>query len=341
MIEWLNVPEETRRNAYVQIAEKTGMSPFAVEKDWWVVQTLSAIFDMEAAKALVFKGGTSLSKAWGLINRFSEDIDLAIDRGYLGFEGVLSKSKKTRLRKEASAYTSGSFHQMIKDKFVEREIAGVDIKIIEAKDSDQDPRIIEIYYHNVIPNPGYLEARVQIEIGCRSMREPFEPVSFRSLVDEYYSDRSFALPPISVPTVVPERTFLEKIFLLHEEFHRPIEKIRVDRLSRHIYDVVKMAQTNVADRALADPELYQNILSHRYSFSRVGGVDYKLMQPQTIDPLPIPAVSQAWQNDHSTMVEQMIFEAQPPSYIQLIEQLTILKERINHLPWKIETSLMS
>ncbi len=82
MIKWLNVPESTKRNAYIQIAEQTGMKPFAVEKDWWVSRTLEIIFRMDIARHLVFKGGTSLSKAWKLIQRFSEDIDLAIDKEF-------------------------------------------------------------------------------------------------------------------------------------------------------------------------------------------------------------------------------------------------------------------
>ena len=81
--EWYKIPKQTKINAYMQISEETGMASYAVEKDWWVVQTLAAIFEMEVGKCLIFKGGTSLSKAWGLIERFSEDIDLAIDRAYL------------------------------------------------------------------------------------------------------------------------------------------------------------------------------------------------------------------------------------------------------------------
>lgn len=99
MIKWLSIPEATKRNAYVQIAEQTGMSAFAVEKDWWVVQTLAIIVEMDIAKHLVFKGGTSLSKAWKLINRFSEDVDLSINRDFFGFSGELSRSKRTKLRK--------------------------------------------------------------------------------------------------------------------------------------------------------------------------------------------------------------------------------------------------
>jgi hypothetical protein len=128
---------------------------------------------------------------------------------------------------------------------------------------------------------------------------------------------------------------LEKVFLLHEEFHRPPEKMRVERLSRHLYDIVKLAEAGYADKALADPDLYRTIVDHRYIFTRVGGVNYNLLQPNTIDPLPIPAVVEAWKVDYQKMVEQMIYEASPPSFKEVIRDIEILKNRINQLPWRL------
>ncbi len=96
MNKWLTQPDETKSNAYTQIAENIGLSPFAVEKDWWVTQTLAIIFEMEIGNHLIFKGGTSLSKAFNLIERFSEDIDLAIDREYFGFIGELSRKEREK-----------------------------------------------------------------------------------------------------------------------------------------------------------------------------------------------------------------------------------------------------
>jgi len=107
--EWYNIPRKTKIKAYTQVAEDTGIAPYAVEKDWWVVQILSAIFEMEVGKYLIFKGGTSLSKAWNLIERFSEDIDLAFDRTYLGFEGELTRSGVKVLRKNTGKYISKTF----------------------------------------------------------------------------------------------------------------------------------------------------------------------------------------------------------------------------------------
>jgi predicted nucleotidyltransferase component of viral defense system len=336
MIKWLSAPDATKRNAYEQIAEKTGMSAFAVEKDWWVTQTLSIIFEMDVAQYLVFKGGTSLSKAWNLIERFSEDIDLAIDREFFKFPGELKKSQRTELRKAASKYTSGAFFEEIQKRFIGAGISGVNFRIVDAKDSDQDPRIIELYYPNAIPSPGYLEAKVQIEVGCRSLKEPFTLQEFGSMIDEHYSGMDFSKPFIKVPTVNPERTFLEKIFLLHEEFQRPAEKIRVERLSRHLYDVVKLSKTPFAEKALSDKDLYSVIVEHRHKFTRLGGVDYNLHQPESINPIPLPALLKDWKNDYETMLEEMIYESNPPSFDEIIEELKILKSKINSLGWRFD-----
>ena len=337
MHKWFVIPESTKRNAYIQISEKTGMADFAVEKDWWVVQTLSIIFEMEVGQHLVFKGGTSLSKAWKLIERFSEDIDLAIDRNFLGFEGELSKNQRTELRKATSRYVAETFFGEQQKKFQEKGLLGVAFELVETSDSDQDPRIIEIYYPNVIESPGYIQPRIVVEIGCRSLREPFSVQTFASLVDEEYTESDFAQAPIKVPTVNPERTFLEKIFLLHEEFHKPIEKIRVDRLSRHLYDVFHLAKTDFAITALKDKELYKTIVNHRHKFTRVGGVNYNGHQPQTINPIPIPEVIEAWRADYKIMLEQMIYEENPPTFDDIIKELTNLKDKINAFEWTMES----
>lgn len=334
MVKWLAISDTTKKNTYEQIAEKSGMSAFAVEKDWWVVQTLAAIFEMEVASHLVFKGGTSLSKVWKLIERFSEDIDLAIDRNYFGFTGELSKNQRDKLRKTTGRFVEEQFFGELKQKFGEKGLLGINIELEEEVESDKD-RKINIYYPNVIESPGYLLPRVQIEISCRSLREPFKIQAITSLVDEFYPDADFAQSLVEIPTVIPERTFLEKVFLLHEEFHRPQDKMRVDRLSRHLYDVVKLARTDIAYKALNDRELYETIVEHRQKFTRVGGVDYNLHQPQTIDPIPLPEILDAWRADYNTMIQQMIYETNPPSFDQMIAELTELRNRFNALTWRL------
>ena len=337
-IDFYNIENEEKIAIFNAVATEKGMKPFAVEKDWWVSRTLEIIFSMDIAQHLVFKGGTSLSKAWKLIQRFSEDIDLAIDREYF-FKSDKDWKKKeiTALRKEASLFSTGIFFDELKEEFQKRGFNGLEFKVIEAKDSDQDPRIIEIYYPNVIAQPSeYMLPRVQIEIGCRSLREPFSIQTFGALVDEVYADRDFAEPFFQVPTVNPERTFLEKIFLLHEEFHRPQEKMRVDRLSRHLYDVYQLSKAGVSDKAINDKELYETIVAHRYKFARIGGVNYNNHNPKTLNPVPPPELMDNWEKDYAKMLEDMIYEEEKPTFADLIENLNILRMQLQMLDWEFE-----
>jgi hypothetical protein len=320
------------------VATEMGMKAFAVEKDWWVSRTLEIIFQMPVAQYLVFKGGTSLSKAWKLINRFSEDIDLAIDKEFFeGYQGDISKTKITKLRKEAGAYTTGTFFEELKQAFGAKGFTNLIFKVIEAKDSDQDPRVLEIYYPNIIkPETAYILPRVQIEISCRSLREPFTGQSFGSLVDEVYEGYAFAEPPFEVPTVNAERTFLEKLFLLHEEFNRLAEKMRVNRLSRHLYDVYQLTQAGVAESAISDKGLYETIVAHRYKFSRVAGVNYNLHNPKSLNPIPPTEVLDAWNADYARMKEDMIYEENKPSFEDLINNLIDLRSQLQSADWKFE-----
>jgi hypothetical protein len=337
-INFYNTDKAEKEAVFNAIATEKGMTPFAVEKDWWVSRTLEIIFQMDIAKQLVFKGGTSLSKAWKLINRFSEDIDLALDKEFFeGYSGAISKTQINKLRKEAGVYTTGTFFSDLQEEFNKKGYNQLDFKVIEAKDSDHDPRVIEIFYPNVIKSSSaYILPRVQIEISCRSLREPFSIKSFGALVEEVYAGKDFAEPLFEVPTVNPERTFLEKVFLLHEEFHRPTEKIRVDRLSRHLYDIYHLTTAGIAEKAINDKELYETIVAHRYKFSRVGDVDYNFHNPKTVNPIPIADKIAEWNSDYTKMKEDMIYEENKPSFEDLINNLNDLRMKLQALDWKFE-----
>ncbi len=337
-MKFIHIPKREKENIFRQISTETGLPAFAVEKDWWVVQTLAAVYQLEIAPHVVFKGGTSLSKAWKLIERFSEDIDLAMDRTFFGFEGKLGKNQRDKMKKTSGKYVDEVFYPELKERLTKTGFSDFELELEETPESDRD-RKLNLYYPNVVDSPGYLQPRVQIEISSRSLREPFTLRSITSLVDEAFPGKEFTLPAVIIPTVIPERTFLEKIFLLHEEFQRLPEKRRVGRLSRHIYDVVKLAQTEYANRALNNPELYETIVNHRQTFTRVSGVNYNLHQPQTINPLPLPEVMNDWEADYKAMAELMIYEKSAPAFEQLIKDLTALKVRINNLSWQFKTKL--
>jgi len=339
-IDFYTIDKAEKEAIFNSIATEKGMTPFAVEKDWWVSRTLEIVFKMDIAKHLVFKGGTSLSKAWKLIHRFSEDIDLAIDKEFFeDYKGDISKTQIGKLRKVAGEYITGIFFEELKEEFLQKGFSELQFKIIETGDSDQDPRIWEIYYPNLINTTSeYLLPRVQIEVSCRSLREPFTVKSFGALVDEVYADKDFAEPLFNVPTVNAERTFLEKVFLLHEEFHRPTEKIRVDRLSRHLYDIYHLTKAGIAEKAINDKELYETIVAHRYKFSRVGEVDYNNHNPKSLNPIPIAEKMEEWKADYAKMKEDMIYEESKPTFEQLIVNLNELRTKLQALDWTFELS---
>lgn len=337
-IDFFTIDQSEKAAIFSAVATDMGMTPFAVEKDWWVSRTLNIIFQMDIAPHLVFKGGTSLSKAWKMINRFSEDIDLAIDRHFFeGYGGDISKTQIGKLRKVAGVYTTGTFFADLQKAFSANNFNELTFKVIDNNEGDQDPRIIEIYYPNIITQTSsYLLPRVQIEISCRSLREPFTVQRFGSLVDERFVGRDFAAPLFEVPTVNPERTFLEKVFLLHEEFHRPKEKMRVDRLSRHLYDIYHLTRAGVAARAIENKELYETIVAHRFKFSRVGEVNYNTHDPKTLNPIPIAEKMPEWKADYMKMVEEMIYEEQKPSFDDLIDNLNILSAEFRAVDWSFD-----
>ena len=339
-IDFHKLKQSEREAIFNEIATFEGMKPFAVEKDWWVSLTLEIIFQMGISKHLVFKGGTSLSKAWKLINRFSEDIDLSIDMDFfITPTKNWSKSERTQLRKKAGKYSTEIFFQQLQQEFNQRGYSELKFNIIETNESDKDPRILEIFYPNIIGlETDYILPRVQIDVSCRSLREPYTIKMLGSLVDEVYKDKDFAEPLFAVPTVIPERTFLEKLFLLHEEFHRPAEKMRVDRLSRHIYDVYHLSKAGIAINAISDQELYETIVQHRYKFSKIGGVNYNAHNPKTVNPIPPENVISDWESDYTKMREDMIYEQNPPTIVDLIYCLKEIREQLKSVNWEFDLS---
>lgn len=327
--EWFQLPDETKIRLFAETSRQIGLpSSSSAEKDWWVVQTLAIIFSMKCANALIFKGGTSLSKGWKVIHRFSEDIDLALDREFLGFSGELTKGDIRKLRRKSFQFISEVFTEELKNKFTELGFKNVTVKLREVENHDQDPLIIEIYYNKLTETDTYLKPGVLVEVGSRSLKEPFTQRTFGTFVSEIYKDNPFTDKPITIPIVNPERTFLEKIFLLHEEFQKPFDKIRVERLSRHLYDIEKLSQTEYLEIALQDTELYNTIVRHRSKFTAISGIDYAKHNPANIKFIPPDSIIKMWEADYQEMKGSMIY-GNPLDFDQLINRLTELQMRIN------------
>jgi len=271
-----------------------------------------------------------------LITRFSEDIDLALDRRFLGFEGNMGKNQVDNLRRASNIFIREQFFPKLQEKFEEAGFTDISFHLPESSQSDKDPQSIEIIYPSVFQQATtYIQPRILVEIGSRSLIEPFTAVPVVSFVGENFSGRPFADLPVQITCVNPERTFLEKLFLLHEEFQKPPEKIRTNRLSRHLYDIEKIMSTGYSEKAFVGPDLYLEIVQHRRTLTRINGMDYSFHAPKFLNPLPPDSLYQDWEKDYKVMQEQMIY-GESLSFKELIVKLHVLKKRINNLDWKIK-----
>ena len=334
MTPWTKLSVDERLTILSNIADEKGIVENAVEKDYWVSMVLRSIFSLPYSDALVFKGGTSLSKGWNLIERFSEDIDLAIDRKFLGFGEELNKSQRTKLRKESKKFICNTFAADVKMKLSEYGILD-DCKIIvpDTSVSDLDPVVLFVEYNTVLSQAvNYIPERVKIEISCRSLIEPFEKIAMQSMIENAYPDEDFTMPTVDVPTVLPGRTFLEKIFLLHEEFTRPGGCKHIERLTRHMYDIVKMMDKPFANESMNNHVMYNEIVAHRKAFTAWSGLDYGTHHPKTINFVPSTEIESVLRNDYEQMKYGFIYK-DAPTYEHLVEKLTELQQQFRELKW--------
>lgn len=307
-----------------------------IKKDWWVTAVLRAMYSLPYAQHLSFKGGTSLSKCWHLVDRFSEDIDITIDREYLGFSGTLSKTQiSDKLRRATCSFVRETMQHDIAEQLHKNGIAknkfqvNVDITHI----TTTDPETININYDSVLTfsidggNGLYVLPKVKVEVSGRSMNEPVNEVPLESMIDQVYPKAPFAEPKFNVRAVLPERTFLEKLFLLHEEFAKPKDLIRVERMSRHIYDIGQMLKTPIVEKAIHNEQLYRQVVEHRRKFIGLRGFDYDTLYPDSLNIVPPETIIEQWKADYENMRLHMIY-GESVSFEELINNLRDLNDRI-------------
>ena len=318
-----------------QVSAQTNSTQQTIEKDWWVTQVLRVLFSLPYAAHLSFKGGTSLSKAWNIIERFSEDIDIAISREYLGFVGELSRTQVSdKSRRAACSFVRDKMQNDLRKGLVVLGIApekfNVYVNITSV--STTDPEVIYIDYESVLPNSEYIAHTVKVEVGGRSMAEPVQSVSIQSQIDAVLSQAMIVQPAFDVNVVIPERTFLEKVMLLHEEFAKPTTEVRTERMSRHLYDLHRMLHTDIAQRALSDEALYRAVVEHRRKFINLRGFDYDTLYPKHLS-LEIPTnVIDLWRKDYETMQRSMIY-GHSVAFDELLAEIRQLNRCISELPY--------
>lgn len=327
MNKFLSLTEAQRRTVFEQTAIRIKLPVASIEKDFWVTEILNILFSLPYADRMVFKGGTSLSKVWGVIRRFSEDIDIAIDRSLFGIEGDVTKKQLKKLRKASSVFVRDT---LANDLIAAAEETGLsDFVIIKAEpDGERDatypePRQIHIIYKSVLPsgtNP-YLRDEVLLEVGARSLFEPMAKAEVESFVDTAFPHLTSNDNATQVVAAVAEKTFLEKAFLLHELFTTDGCR-NANRKSRHLYDLYKMLEVGIANSAIPNDELWETIRHHREVFTSIRDVDYTPDVRKRITLTPPESVIEEWKNDYDTMVANMIYEDKVPTFSDILAGAT-------------------
>jgi predicted nucleotidyltransferase component of viral defense system len=324
---FLQMPAERRRLAFQQVDASMGLQAFSVEKDFWVCWTLRELFIMaDIGEHLTFKGGTSLSKAWKLIERFSEDIDLVVDKEVLGFGGEAAPDK-ARSHKQRKARLEGLMESCrrwvqhtLKPALAARiaESLGPNGWKLEIDPDMPDGQCLLFHYPSVFPagSAGYVPPRVKIELGARSDDWPHEEKSIQPYVIEHYpafdSEAVFCVRVLAV-----ERTFWEKACLLHEETFRPADKPRKLRMARHYYDLWCLLRAGIGERALTNFALFQRVAEHREIFFRYSWVDYSTHKPGAFRLSPPADHLANWRSDYQEMLGPMFF-GDTPTFEQLM-----------------------
>ena len=325
-----------RADVFAETAERKVLAEAIIEKDFWVCWTLKQLFSIEAlAGRLLFKGGTSLSKIFHAINRFSEDIDLAVDYVALSFTGEkdprregLSNTKRADILDEMMAacrdYIGGEFLAVFK-KRCEEILGAVGPWSLEV--SKKDPNVVEFHYPPASTKGlSYIAPQVVLELGTHAEFVPHDNFTIRSLVAEEFP-KLISEPDIPVVVLLAKRTFWEKATILHAEYFRPPEKPLPDRYSRHYYDVAMMAKAPIKAEALGDLPLLAQVVKHKETLYPSAWSRYDVAHPGSFHLVPAKERIDALQRDYKNMAP-MIF-GEPPRFDWIMETLAALEQEIN------------
>lgn len=318
------LPAAQRNELFSETAARRGMTPAIVEKDFWVTWTLDKLFaHSDLSRILMFKGGTSLSKVFGLIERFSEDIDLILDWNVLtgeAPEAVRSKTQQQKfndqLNKHAQVYIAGELLQHISVSVA---------PVCRCVPDTKDPHVLNLHYPAAFSDE-YLRPEIRLEIGPLASWLPSDDYIIRPYAAEEFPavfDRS----ECKVRAIKAERTFWEKATILHQEAHRPEGKVQAPRYSRHYYDLAKMCSSSTKAVALENGSLLETVVAFKNRFYPCGWANYDLAKPGTLRLVPPDHVLKTVKSDYREM-RAMIF-GDYPTIEAIMAQLQELEDEIN------------
>lgn len=327
------------RATYInELAAKRGISTVIVEKDFWVVWTLAHLFEVPMMKdQLVFKGGTSLSKVFGAIDRFSEDIDLSISPGLLDFEEAAlegaSKSKREkemrRLEEKSIEVVRQLITPLLESSFqteLGSPLTGDSWLICQVDAASHSPVVLFQYPQSVSDTISYIPKVVKIEFGSLTDQRPVGAHRIAPLVAELGTDL-FEDFSANVVALEIERTFWEKATILHAEYHRPQEKTMRDRFSRHYSDFAALWKHPGGQRAHTDRDLLKRVVLHKSRFFASGWAKYDLAIPGSLRLTPPDYRMAELKADYEKMTD--MFLSPPPPFESILDTVREAEAAIN------------
>ena len=318
--------QEERSALFTETAARKGMTPAIAEKDFWVCWTLDKLFaHSKLSRILMFKGGTSLSKVFGLIERFSEDIDLILDWNLVigeDPEADRSKTKQEKLNKEINergqAYIAGEVLEIFSEVLA---------PVCTCEIDTDDANTVNVRYPAAFTDD-YLRPEVRLEIGSLASWLPFGEYTIKSYAAEEFPDL-FDRDKCPVRAIKAERTFWEKATILHHEAYRPKGNTQPPRISRHYYDLAQMAESTIKDTALAHLDLLHDVVEFKKRFYPRGWARYDLAVPGTLKLVPEMHVMATVRADYRAM-ENMIYRNYP-DIEEVMVVLQALEDEMNRL----------
>lgn len=331
---YLDLPLEEQADILRALAERLGRDAMVLEKDVWLCWALHHLFAMPDTKQMAFKGGTTLSKVYDAIHRFSEDIDVTIDFRSLEpalepFVQPLSSSQRNAINDRLRNALREHVHGTVKPYFEERlrTVSSDRPARVEVDDSGEK---VFVRYPSALGGgvDAYVQGAILIEFGGRNTTIPSTPRHIRP-------DIATELPQLSFQDATPlvldaERTFWEKATLIHAECGRGSLRPSHERWARHWYDLAMLAEQPIGERALANRALLQSVVNHKKAFYYAASANYDECLVGNIRLVPTGELLARLEKDYQAMIAGGMFYEAPPEYDLIVERLRRLEANINH-----------
>lgn len=338
-LQFLTLPPERRALAFGQTAATLAASSVMVEKDFWVCWLLGLLFaDQELAPHLVFKGGTSLSKVFGVIDRFSEDIDLSLSPAFVdaneeAFDVLTSRTRRDAAMVEMQQRCASCTREIVAPRLeaaIAEQLGGrADRQSWLSYEDDAVARSPVLYFHYPSAEAtgfDYLRRAVKLELGSLTDQQPTGRHAVRPWVADTFP-AAFGDWQCDVTALELPRTFWEKATILHAEHHRPPETPMPDRYARHYADMARLLQHPQAAAMLADQALCTRVVAWKSRIFARQWARYDLARPGSFRLVPPPARVDALARDYAQM--RPMFLTAPPAFAAVLDELTAAQRTLN------------